>query len=797
MEQVAIGFRPRSGSPPPPILPPSLPPGLPVTPPSSPAPVQTGGQSVEVLVDGMTCGNCVRKVTSALLSVPGVHSATADAESGRTVVSADPGVKPESLIEAVVQAGYGAKLASSSATEPGTEPTTPWRWALLLGLPTMLSLMVAEWGFGWGMQPVYHWVAFVLALPVQVLVGGSFYIGAWRQARVGESSMDTLVALGASAAFGYSLWGLLTAAHGHLYFMEAVSILTLVGVGHWMEARLSRQAAGTLRSLLELAPTEARLWTAQGERAATIRSLVVGDQIVLKPADRVPVDAVVTEGTAALDESMLTGEAMPVQKRPGDPLYSGTLNQNGRMIARITATGESTSLAQIIAAVRRAQSSRAQIQRLADRISQVFVPVVVVLALLTGLGWAFAYPWLNTVHDQLVPWLWPTHPVQGPATAAWMGLTAVLIVACPCAMGLATPVALMAGLNGAARQGILVRDALALEKSGRITTILLDKTGTLTEGHPALVTSTDCREPDASPPLLPLACAMATPSQHPLSRALAGALDTASSPTAQGRHPGVESLELITWVEHLGQGIEATTRDGGNPPWYLGSVSWMADLGVDLTPLTTFRNHEEARGATVLVLARDRKAVGGFSLLDSPRRGAVDLIRALRTDGLKVRMLTGDQASAAVEMGQRLGLGPEEVHAGVRPEGKAGVIRELQKKGERVAFVGDGLNDGPALAQSDLGIAVSKATDVAREAADIVLLRADLSAVPVALALARSTLKVIHQNLFWAFFYNAAAIPLAMLGFMSPIVCALTMGLSDVVVVGNALRLLRRPNSGK
>jgi len=750
--------------------------------------VQTPGQSVELVVDGMTCGNCVRKVTSALLSVHGVQSANADAESGRTVVYAEPGVKSDSLVEAVVKAGYGARLASPTAAEP----TTPWRWALMLGLPTMLSLMVAEWGFGWGMQPVYHWVAFALALPVQILVGGAFYIGAWRQARVGESSMDTLVALGSSAAFGYSLWGLLTAAHGHLYFMEAVSILTLVGVGHWLEARLSRQAAGTLRSLLELAPTEAHLWTPQGEKSAPIRSLVVGDHIVLKPGDRVPVDAVVTEGTAALDESMLTGEAMPVQKRPGDALYSGTLNQNGRMIARITATGESTSLAQIIAAVRRAQSSRAQIQRLADRISQVFVPIVVVLALLTGLGWAFAFPWLNTVHDQLVPWLWPTHPAEGPATAAWMGLTAVLIVACPCAMGLATPVALMAGLNAAARQGILIRDALALEKSGRITTILLDKTGTLTEGQPALVASTDCRESDATPPLLPLAFAMAKPSQHPLSRALAGALDMEASPTAQGRVRGTAPLEMITWVEHPGQGIEAATSDGGNSPWYLGSVSWMTDLGVDITPLTNFRTHEEARGATVLVLARDRKTVGGFSFLDSPKQGAADLIRALRADGLKVRMLTGDQASAAVEMGRRLGLEPEEIHAGVRPEGKAGVIRELQEAGGRVAFVGDGLNDGPALAQADLGIAVSKATDVAREAADIVLLRADLTAVPVALALARSTLRVIRQNLFWAFFYNAAAIPLAMLGFMSPIVCALTMGLSDVVVVGNALRLLRR-----
>ena len=335
MEQVAIGFRPRSGSA---SKPTPAPPGTSDVPPPPLIPTPISGPSVKLAVDGMTCGNCVRKVTSALLAVPGVQSATADAESGRADVSVGPGVKPETLIKAVVQAGYAARLAASDATDPSVETSSPWRWALQLGLPTMLSLMLAEWGMGWGMQPVYHWVAFALALPVQILVGGSFYVGAWRQARVGQSSMDTLVALGSSAAFGYSLWGLLMAVHGHLYFMEAVSILTLVGVGHWLEARLSRQAAGTLRSLLELAPTEARRWTAQGETSVPIRSLVVGDIIVLKPGDRVPVDAVVTEGTSAMDESMLTGEAMPVQKRPGDSLYSGTLNQNGRMLARITAT---------------------------------------------------------------------------------------------------------------------------------------------------------------------------------------------------------------------------------------------------------------------------------------------------------------------------------------------------------------------------------------------------------------------------------------------------------------------------
>ena len=793
MEQASISFRPRTGKTP---IPPS--PQIPASPQQIAAslPIQSE-KTVELRVDGMTCGNCVRKVTGALTAISGVASASADITTGKTevVIKIGRAVEVSQLVNAVIAAGFGAKLIAAAESASKIAPQTPWRWALQLGVPVTAILMVAEWGFGLGMTTAYHWTAFLLALPVQVLVGRSFYRGAWRQARQGDSSMDTLVSLGSSAAFGFSCWGLFAVGHGHLYFMESASILTLVGVGHWIEERLSRNAAHTLRSLLELAPAQARKSTPRGEELVPIQSLQISDDIVLKPGDRVPVDATITEGNSSIDESMLTGESLPVEKSSGSPLYTGTINQNGRLVARVTATGSSTALAQIIAAVQRAQSSRAQVQRLADRISSVFVPIVIALAVVTALGWYFAFGFLSSIHSHLSEWLGAGHLPSDPLAAAWIGLTAVLIVACPCAMGLATPVALMAGLNAAARQGILIRDALALEKCGRITTVIFDKTGTLTEGKPTVVSQLDLRSPNQGISILAIANALAQPSQHPLSEAisLAQRLEASQPPKSKlnsnSPAPFDSHLMPTEWREHRGLGIEAIIPSISTEPWYLGSLAWMSQKGIDITGLATLTQRDEAADATILALANGPKLVGAFALRDRMKSGASELIRQLRASGLQVRMLTGDLPQAAIAMGARVGLSAEEIQAGVRPEGKADAIRNRQQLGERVAFVGDGLNDGPALAQADLGLAVLKATDVAKEAADIVLLRADLTAIPLALDLSRATLRVIHQNLFWAFFYNAAAIPLAMFGFLSPIVCALAMGFSDVIVVGNALRL--------
>ncbi len=796
MEQASISFRPRTGRPPVPPSPPLL-----ASPQQALPPLPTQSEkTVELLVDGMTCGNCVREVTDALTAISGVASASPDISTGKTQVVIKTGcsVNASELVNAVIAAGFGAKFISLCEPTAEIAPQTPWRWALQLGVPVTALLMIAEWGFGMGMNTDYHWIAFLLALPVQVLVGGSFYRGAWRQARHGDSSMDTLVSLGSSAAFGFSCWGLLAVGHGHLYFMESASILTLVGVGHWIEARLSRNAATTLRGLLELAPGHARRRTPHGEELVPIQSLQISDYIVLKPGDRVPVDAVVTEGDSSIDESMLTGESLPVEKSPGSPLYTGTINQNGRLVARVTATGSSTALARIIAAVQRAQSSRAQVQRLADRISSVFVPIVIALAVVTALGWYFAFGFLSGIHSHLSEWLGVGHLPSDPLAAAWMGLTAVLIVACPCAMGLATPVALMAGLNAAARQGILIRDALALEKCGRITTVIFDKTGTLTEGKPTVVAQLDLRPAHQTPSILAIANALAQASQHPLSEAISRArqLEAPQSPTSASRpippNAIAPDFKPTEWREHRGLGIEALIPAIGTEPWFLGSPAWMSEKNIDITGLGTLTQRKEAADATILALANGPRLVGAFALLDPLKAGAPELIRELRASGLQVRMLTGDQPNAAIAMGARVGLFAREIQAGVRPEGKADAIRDRQQLGERVAFVGDGLNDGPALAQADLGLAVLKATDVAKEAADIILLRDDLAAIPLALDLSRATLRVIHQNLFWAFFYNAAAIPLAMFGFLSPIVCALAMGFSDVIVVGNALRLARR-----
>jgi Cu+-exporting ATPase len=745
--------------------------------------------ATEFRIEGMTCGNCAQHVQQALQTVPGVASAQVDLSAGRASVTWQPPASADAgaIVAAVAQAGYRALPVAGAATAPAAKPSsaeTAWTRAVWLGVPVTLAFIVAEWFLGLGMNPVFHWVGLVLALPVQVVVGAGFYRGAWRQLRVRQANMDTLVALGSTTAFLYSLWALLTGQPGHLYFMEAASILTLVSVGHWFEARMSSKAGASLRALFELAPATARrlpatsraAGAAEAETEVPVAELRSGDRIVLKPGDRVPVDAEVAEGSSVVDEAMLTGEPLPVEKAAGARLFAGTVNQTGRLIARVTATGEATALAHIIAAVQRAQSSRANIQRLADRISSVFVPVVLLIAIAAALWWGLAPASAQAVHDAMAAFLWHSHLPASPLAAAVGIACAVLIVACPCAMGLATPVALMAGVNAAARRGILIRDAQALEKSGNITTLVFDKTGTLTEGRPRVVATEDHRPADQrTVPLAELVASLARRSQHPLSRSLAALA------------PG--DLPVEDWRELRGAGVSAK--------WWghelrVGSVAWFRDEGVDLAAVQPFLDHWLSEGATVSLLVADGAVWGAFALRDELKPQAAEVVAQLAQGGRQVFLLTGDNRQTAEAMARLAGIPPTNVLAEVRPEQKAEHLQRLQAQGQRVAFIGDGLNDGPALAQADLGIAVAQATDVAREAADIVLLRADLTAIPVALDLAQATLRVIRQNLFWAFFYNAAAIPLAALGFLSPVVCALAMGLSDVVVVGNALRLRRR-----
>lgn len=740
---------------------------------------------MEFTVQGMNCQGCVRKATEALQGVPGVTNAVVNLELARATVHWQPDapVREETIVRALQAVGFPAapiSLAAPAQPPSAWSPLTGWQFNVVFGGVTTALLMVGEWGLGLGMQPWFQWAAFALALPVQLICGARFYLGAWRQLRAGSSNMDTLVALGSTTAFGFSTWALFTGWVGHGYFMEAAAIITLISVGHWLEARMSARAASSLRALLTLTPQQARRLDASGkEHEVAVTVLQTGDRVVLRPGDRVPVDGEVLEGQSAVDEAMLTGESLPVEKSSGAKLYGGTVNQNGRLIFRVTATGAATALAQIIAMVQRAQTSRAAIQKLGDQVSAVFVPVVVLMALATGLWWGLAYESALRTATALLPFLPVGHFPPSPLAAAFIHAAGVLIVACPCAMGLATPAAIMAGVNAAARRGILIRDGAALEKSGCITAVLFDKTGTLTEGKLAVAATLEMR-PDGQP-AKETAAALAAPSNHPLSRALAS-LPAAAKPMA-----------FSNWREVRGAGLEAAAQGA---VWRLGSLRWLSEAGAAAAP-TAFVAEWTGRGATVLGLARDAELVGVFALRDQLKPEATRVVAELARQGKVAWLVTGDTAATAAAIAEQAGIPRSNVFAEVRPEQKAGIVQQLQARGERVAFVGDGINDAPALEQADLGIAVARASDVAREAADILLLKTDLQAVPEALGLAQATLRTIKQNLFWAFFYNAAAVPLAALGLLSPVLCAAAMGLSDVIVIGNALRLRSHVLAGR
>lgn len=712
----------------------------------------------ELAVGGMTCGNCARHVTDALRQVPGVAHAAVGLETQRATVRWKAAPNVDAAVRAVKDAGYEAAPLGEHDHSGEKSETQVWGLNVVTGVLPTVILMVGEWVFGWQQQAWFRWLSFLLAAMVQIGPGSHFYRGAWRQLKLGRSNMDTLVALGSTTAFVYSAWVLLSGRPEHLYFMEAAAIITLISIGHWIEARVSLRASSALRNLLNLAPGTARRLNASGEEIdVPAAQLVVDDRISLRPGDAIPTDAEVVDGASSVDESMLTGESVPVEKKGGDKLYAGTTNLNGRLIARVNATGEQTALARIIAAVERAQTSRANVQRLADKVSSIFVPIVVVIAFASALWWGLAPEHAQAVHARLAEFLWPAHS----AKSAFIIAAAVLIIACPCAMGLATPAAIMSGTNVAARRGILIRDAVALEKAGEITAVVFDKTGTLTLGKPEVVQTQTFDGAD----VLPLGAALARPSNHPVSQAVAKlAPDTLKSALQQ-------------WEEVRGGGVTAVI-DGERVR--LGSLAWLRENGVDT----------KAAGTATLGLARGRALIAAFTVRDALKPGVPDIIRNLERSGLKTYLITGDHTQVAHAIAQEAGISPDRVFAEVRPERKAELIRDLQKH-ERVAFVGDGINDAPALEQADLGIAVARASDIAREAADMILLKSDIHAVPESLGLARATLRTIKQNLFWAFFYNALGIPLAALGFMSPVLCAAAMALSDLIVIGNALRLQR------
>jgi Cu+-exporting ATPase len=722
--------------------------------------------SLDLGIGGMTCASCVTRVEKALKKVPGVTEATVNLATESARVSYQPSEQIEArLRRAVRDAGYEPRAADALEQQQEASPWAgfaPVAVGLSLSLPLVIPMIGDLFGRHW-MLPA--WVQFLLATPVQFILGARFYVAGWHAIKAGTGNMDLLVAIGTTAGWALSVWLWLFAGHEgmpHLYFEASAVVVTLVLLGKWLEARAKRQTTAAIRALHALRPDVAHLIGPDGEVDVPVAEVLVGDRIVVRPGERFPVDGTLLEGHTQVDESMLTGEPLPVAKDAGERLTGGSINGEGRVVMQVAAVGSETVLARIIRLVEDAQAAKAPIQRLVDQVSAVFVPVVLVIALATLAGWLFA-----------------GHPLEDAVIHA----VAVLVIACPCALGLATPAAIMAGTGVAAKHGILIKDAQALEIAHRVDTVAFDKTGTLTVGQPRL-TAFEVPPGVDEAPLLAAAASLQSGSEHPLARAVVQA--------AQTRGMAIEAPDNVRAVPGRGSEGEVGVRS-----YLVGSLRWMDELRVALGPLAARAAALQQQGATVSALVeRTTEGLTLRALLafgDEPKPGAKEALAALRARGIRTVMISGDNRGAAEAMARRLGLRPEEgeVLAEVLPGDKAARVTELKQGGHVVAMVGDGVNDAPALAAADVGLAMGNGTDVAMHAAGITLMRGDPLLVAGAFSVSDRTVAKIRQNLFWAFIYNVAGIPLAALGYLSPVIAGAAMALSSVSVMSNAL-LLRR-----
>jgi P-type Cu+ transporter len=706
-------------------------------------------------ISGMTCASCVARVEQAFQRDPTVKSVSVNlATETATVWTRDKSLNIANLIEAVASAGYSARLlGENQVVMPGDdfEHGQPWRrfvGAAVLSLPIFVISMTGLHFRGDAL------LQGSLATIVVFGFGRQFFLSAWKQLRHFSANMDSLIAMGTAAAYGFSVYLALQKEH-HLYFETAVMIVSLILLGRFLEARAKGRASQAIRQLMGMHARVAHVLQDDSEQDVSIEEVLPGNRLAIRPGEKIPVDGTVIEGDSAVDESMLSGESLPVEKHAGDPLTGGTVNLNGALRMLATRVGRETVLAGIIRSTEEAQASKAPIQHLADRVAAVFVPVVIVLAAATFVIWRIFS--------------------HGGLESALIPAVAVLVIACPCALGLATPTAIMVSTGRAARLGILIRNAEILERARSIDTVVFDKTGTITRGRPevrdVLVLPGAEREGVFSKTLSLVAI-----SEHPLSRAIKQFVEREVSIA-----PALRGFRSVP-----GKGVTGIV---GTSEVFLGNREYLAAQGIETNQLPMHLKKLKMTGCSLVYLAIGKEVVAAFAVSDEIRETARRAVEELKTMGLKLMMLTGDDSDTAITIARQAGIEPERIRARVQPQDKLEIVKDLQRKGRVVAMVGDGINDAPALAQSDLGIAMGSGTDVAMEAAGITLVKGDLGRVADAIRLSRRTLNIIRQNLYWAFGYNVIAIPLAALGILNPMIAAAAMAFSSVSVVMNSLRL--------
>jgi Cu+-exporting ATPase len=739
-------------------------------------------KNINIPVTGMSCANCALAIERAVKKVPGVVNASVNFASERASVEYVPSLTGiDEMIQAIEKAGYGAIRADDALEGEDAElqarraeikdQTSKFAVGLAFTIPLFVLSMGRDFGFfgPWAHAPWVNWLFLVLATPVQFYTGWDYYSGGFKSVRNRSANMDVLVAMGSSVAYAYSFALLLVPAFGHhVYFETSAVIITLIKLGKMLEARTKGRTGGAIRKLMKLRPKTAFIEVDGHEKEIPVSQVRVGDRIIVRPGEAFPVDGAVLDGESSVDESMLTGEPIPVDKQAGDSVAAGTINGEGRLRIEAKKVGKDTALARIIRLVQEAQGSKAPVQALADRVAAVFVPAVIGIALLTFIFW----------------WL-----IGGEFVPAMIRLVAVLVIACPCALGLATPTAIMAGTGKGAERGMLFKNSEALELASKLDTIVLDKTGTITVGKPAVVdvvladgTITNENE------FLCLAASAERGSEHPLGRAI----------VAEATQRGLSLSESKSFKASRGLGMSATI-DGRQV--LAGKPGWFLEMGFDLGSLERKISSLQNQGKTVMIVAAENKIQGLIAVADRVKPESKDAIESLHQQNIKVVMITGDNSRTAQAIASEVSI--DEVVAEVRPEDKSSRIKELQKKGKKVGMVGDGINDAPALAQADVGMAIGTGTDVAIEAGDVILVSGSLRGVPRAVELSRATMRTIRQNLFGAFFYNVVLIPVAAgvlfpfeflpseLRQLHPILAALAMAMSSITVVLNSLRLYR------